>query len=149
MRQLAFLALAIIALAFGAMNANGAHAADLAADTSIELATGPSLLDVWQLHSVLGIETSMPATLLVSADLRASGKAPCNSYFASVELGEGTIVFGAIAATRMACSVRIVSAEEAYFGALERVRSYVVESNTLTLKDASGVTILSYERAAA
>lgn len=120
-----------------------------ATTSTLEVAASPSLLDLtWELHSIMGVETALPTTLAISGDLRAGGKGPCNSYFASVELGDGTVAFGGIAATRMACSVRVMSAEQAFFGALERSRAYAIDGDRLTLSDDKGTALLTFKRSA-
>ncbi|WP_058556598.1 META domain-containing protein [Thiohalocapsa sp. ML1] len=75
-----------------------------------------------------------------------AGKA-CNMYRGgySVE-GERFVLEGPIAATKMACVGPEGTSEQeaAYFAALERVASYTISGDTLTLKDADGSTLARF-----
>jgi len=120
---------------------------DIAGSTTLEVSTSPSLVDVvWELQSFGGAPASGQVTLSISSDLRAGGKAACNNYFASVELGEGMVSFGAVAATRMLCAIQAMSAEQAFFDALKRVRSYTLDSDRLMLAGADGKPVLGFRR---
>ncbi len=118
------------------------------AASTLDVAASPSVLDVtWDLDLLEGARVDRPVSLAISADLRAGGRAPCNSYFASAELGDGTLTFGAIAATRMACAPEVMSAERVYFGALANVRAYAIDGDTLTLAGETGTPLLVFRRA--
>jgi heat shock protein HslJ len=75
-----------------------------------------------------------------------AGKA-CNMYRGgySVE-GDRFVLEGPIAATKMACVGPEGAGEQeaAYFAALERVASYNISGDTLTLKDADGATLARF-----
>lgn len=118
-------------------------------NTTLEVATSPALVDVvWELQSIAGAPAGSPVTLSISSDLRAGGKAPCNSYFASVELGEGEVSFGAVAATRMLCAPGAMAAEQAFFSALDAVRAYALDGDRLTLAGADGKPVLGFRQQA-
>ena len=83
-------------------------------------------------------------------DGQLAGRA-CNNYRGGYERDDGGLrLVGPIAATRMACPEPdgIMAQEAAYFAALERVASYQIDGDRLTLKDADGATLARFEAGA-
>lgn len=72
------------------------------------------------------------------SDSEVSGKGPVNQYNASVALGQGTITVNPIAATKMSGPDDAMAAERAYFAALQKVTSWEVSEETLSLSDVTG-----------
>ncbi len=67
-------------------------------------------------------------------DGKVNGKAGCNSFFGSYELGEGNqLDFGPMGATKMACPDMDI--EVFFFTMLDSTRIYTIEGNKLSLKD--------------
>ena len=64
---------------------------------------------------------------------RVAGRGACNRFFGAAELGDATIHFGAIGATRMACSEAIMNLEQKYFDALQAAERYEREGNGLRI----------------
>jgi heat shock protein HslJ len=69
-------------------------------------------------------------TLQFGADGRAAGKAGCNQYSGPYQLGDGTLSFGAMIATKMACDEPVMAIEQAYLHALAKVTHYQVRNES-------------------
>jgi putative lipoprotein len=99
----------------------------------------PAILDITWVAATIGGNPTAPnvqSSLSIAADMRAGGRGGCNSWFAQAELGDGTLVFSAVAATRMACTSETATAQEtAWFAALAATRSYRVDGDKLVLLD--------------
>lgn len=72
-----------------------------------------------------------------------SGISGCNSYSGGYETDGGSISFGPIATTLMACEGTLLDQEQLYLSLLAESDSYVVEGDTLTLRS-SGTVLVSY-----
>jgi heat shock protein HslJ len=70
--------------------------------------------------------------LTFTAD-QASGSSGCNTYGAPFQAIGGSITFGAISSTEMACARRVMAAEAAYLRALEGSTTYKATHTTLHL----------------
>ncbi len=81
-----------------------------------------------------------------SAEGRVSGSAGCNSYFGSYEVDEGTITFGLLGATLMAClePEGVMEQEAAYFAALDSVVTYHIQGDKLEMGDTDGALVLQF-----
>jgi heat shock protein HslJ len=75
-----------------------------------------------------------------------SGRSACNQYGGQLELVDGTLRFGAMSMTEMACEEPVMALEAAYIAALSHVRSAVRDGTRLTLAG-EGVA-LEFERLA-
>jgi putative lipoprotein len=99
----------------------------------------PAILDITWVASTIGgnpVAPSIQSSLSIAADMRAGGRGGCNSWFAQAELGESTLAFSAVAATRMACLSEAATAQEtAWFAALAATRSYRLDGDKLVLLD--------------
>jgi heat shock protein HslJ len=77
--------------------------------------------------SSLTVDDDVPVTLSVNGDT-VSGRAPCNTYRGSFELGaDGSVEIDGLALTRMACPGSAMEAEDEYVAALEQVDHAEVE----------------------
>ena len=103
-------------------------------------------------YDVSGTATAVPAGTRVDAkfaDGRVSGFAGCNVYNAPVTISGATIKVGAAATTLMACDADKTALEKAYLGNLATAATFTATSDTLTMFDSAGKSILVYSAAAA
>jgi heat shock protein HslJ len=98
----------------------------------------------WRL-SALGGEEPEPGVSLTFDGERLRGEGPCNRYFGGYVLDEGVAALGvgAVAATRRACPR--LDFEQRYFALLTEVKGYRIEHATLTLLDAEGAALMTFE----
>ena len=89
--------------------------------------------------------TNPPTLLLTSSGTQVSGFAGCNRLAGTYKLGSGTLEFGPLVLTRMACPS--MELEARYTAALGRVRQYRLERDRLVLL-ADGGTLAQFEPAA-
>ena len=92
----------------------------------------------WVLESMNGREVKLKEltseVFMTLEDGKVNGKAGCNSFFGSYELGEGNqLDFGPMGATKMACPDMDI--EVFFFTMLDSTRIYTIEGNKLSLKD--------------
>ncbi|HXV70157.1 MAG TPA: META domain-containing protein [Acidimicrobiia bacterium] len=100
----------------------------------------------WQLveleRSALVEATSIDLTI---DDEQASGSSGCNSYTGPASVSDGEMALGPdFAVTFMACGEEVMSQEQRYLEALTRVTAYEMASTQLTLKDAQGIVLLTF-----
>ncbi len=108
----------------------------------------------WSLttYDVSGTATAVPAGMRVDATFaegKVAGSSGCNVYNAPVTISEATIEVGPAATTSMACDEDRTSLEQAYLGNLANAATFTATSDTLTLFDSSGTSILIFAAAAA
>ncbi len=103
---------------------------------------------LWTVTSIGGKPASSerPITLTIASDMRASGHAGCNNYFAETSIEGSSIAFGPAAATRMACAPDLMTQENAYLSALGAVTSFELDNLQLRLLDAAGVPLVGLVR---
>lgn len=103
---------------------------------------------LWKVTSIGGnpVSADRPVTLVIAADMRASGHSGCNNYFAETSIERNSMTFGPAAATRMACAADLMVLEEAYFAALNAVASFELDAVRLRLLDAAGVPLVGLVR---
>lgn len=92
----------------------------------------------WVLESMNGREVKLKEptseVFMTLEDGKVNGKAGCNSFFGSYELGEeNQLDFGPMGATKMACPDMDI--EVFFFTMLDSTRIYTIEGNKLSLKD--------------
>lgn len=111
--------------------------------------TSPVITDqIWTLKELEGQPLDStgllnpPTLLLATSDSRMSGNAGCNRMAGSYTLGAGTIEFGPLAMTRMACPA--MGLETRFTSALAAVRQYRIETNQLLLL-ADGRVVARFE----
>jgi heat shock protein HslJ len=77
---------------------------------------------------------AQPEVTLTYSDGRISGRAGCNSYFASAKgQAPGEIAVGPAGATRMACPPDVMAVEKRFLGILPHVDRYAFLAGQLTL----------------
>ena len=93
--------------------------------------------------------SSTEPTLVLAADGSASGSAGCNTYHGTYTTGSNTLAFGPLATTMKHCGDQVMSEEHAFLEAMGKVKGYAIEGTQLTLTDAGGATLLTFEAPAA
>jgi heat shock protein HslJ len=90
------------------------------------------------------VATHRPASMLLSAQGRASGSGSCNQWFAPYRLKGQAVSFGQIGSTRIGCDGPIGAQERAYFDILKSVDRYSRGGGggTLMLATPQGQTII-------
>jgi len=78
-------------------------------------------------------------------DGQVSGSGGCNNYFSAYELDGNSLTLGPIGATRMMCEDEVSQWEMEFFAALETVAGYTITRGTLTLTDAGGSTLITFQ----
>ncbi len=68
----------------------------------------------------------------------------CNTGSATVSLGEGTITFGPLALTKMACEQPLMDLESSVLSVLSGDVTFEIEARTLTITSSSGSAGLQY-----
>lgn len=83
-------------------------------------------------------------TLQVAGD-KVAGKGGCNRYFGGItQQGDGVLTLGAMGATRMMCIGDDMNKEMEYLQKLEKVATYSINGNQLTLSDANKAALLTF-----
>jgi heat shock protein HslJ len=72
-------------------------------------------------------------TLAFSTDGKVSGSGGCNTFTGTVTISGKTIKFGALAATKKACSDEVNAQEAAYFNALEQAHTFEMRATSLLI----------------
>jgi heat shock protein HslJ len=106
---------------------------------------GTWTLDAASLGSLAADASSGTNVTVVFADGQASGASGCNTFIGSYEAtDDGSLKFGPLASTMMACEAPLMAVETAYLGALDKVSAFAVDGDLtltgddLTLSYASG-----------
>ena len=106
-----------------------------------ETVSGYSNTDtVWRLVEIDGAATSEIVTLQFPEKGRISGKAPCNRYFGAQTVPYPWFKAEAVGSTKMACPN--LSAEAAYFSALQDMSLAEVSGDTLILSNDAGRSLV-------
>lgn len=111
----------------------------------------PDLADTqWVVEDIdgRGIVDRVESSLNIDANDRVSGFGGCNRYFSDVTTADGTIAFGLIGSTRMACPEAVMDQEQKFFAALGASRSFRQDTLTglLYFQDEAGQDILRLRR---
>ncbi len=111
-------------------------------------AAGSLLGTVWLLEDVggAGVMDYARATLEFPEAGKVVGRGSCNRFFGSVEIGGGTIAFGPLGSTRMACTEAVMNQENRYLKALEAASTYSLEGPYLFLHTAATRKALRFAR---
>ena len=137
-----FMLIAVMVLS-ACSSAGGSPAASAAAS-----AGGAATLDgtKWNLTTIGGtaIAAGTVPTLEFGTGGMVSGLAGCNQFTGSATIGEGTIEFGPLASTRMACPDEATTQlETQYLAALDEAATWTMEGDSLTI---GGATELVYAK---
>jgi putative lipoprotein len=109
----------------------------------------PIVGQVWSLQFIDGIGgVESKATFHVDENGKVTGQAPCNRYFANAEIKGSALTIGKPGATMMACEAKLMTQEQAFFNALEKVAGFKVENGRLILTAADGRELLRFAAAA-
>ena len=83
-----------------------------------------------------------------SAKNAFSGNAGCNNLFGGYTAANGSLKFGGVASTRMACFAPIMTREKIMIEALNRTAAYGFDNGALVLLDAQNKPLLKAVRSA-
>jgi copper homeostasis protein (lipoprotein) len=90
--------------------------------------------------------TDQPPELELAADSdRLSGSGGCNRLMGGYQLKGDRLRFSQLASTQMACPEAAMAFEQRYTRALERVRRWSIDGNSLLLQDKRGRTLLVFQ----
>jgi heat shock protein HslJ len=98
----------------------------------------------WRAITVNGVAVSGPT--LVVAGTRASGTGGCNNYGGEVVVAGRSLKFQKMMSTLMACDDTKMKLEGAYHAALRDVVQFELLDGQLELKNAAGVSILTFRK---
>jgi heat shock protein HslJ len=138
---------ALVGLAAAAMLAIALPGAAFAQDDTGATPEGAT----WSLtaYSVDGAETAVPENVEASLrmeDGEATGNGGCNAFFGTYELDGADLSFaGEVGSTMMMCEPDAQAVEDAYLPLLGGVTTWAMDSNVLSLSDASGAAVLTFE----
>jgi heat shock protein HslJ len=76
---------------------------------------------------------------------KVSGTGGCNRFNGPISIEDDAIQIGPLATTKMMCEGKS-ELESQYFAALEAARSFVVQSNILTLKAEDGHDLIKFKK---
>jgi len=102
----------------------------------------------WRVREIGGetIEQAAAPTLDIAADGAVAGQGGCNRYRGSATLGDGTVAFSPLAATRMACPEPAMAIEHRFFEALAAARRFRAQQGGLLLLDGNDLVLMRLER---
>jgi len=102
----------------------------------------------WQVEDINGqaMGPGARATLRFDTPATVSGSGGCNKYSGGVRSQSGTVMFGPIQTTRMACPEPAMKQEAAFFDGLVGARGVEVDDNTLYFLDVSGTRSVRFVR---
>ncbi len=81
-----------------------------------------------------------------SPDGQMAGSASCNRYFASYTVDGGNLTIGQTGSTMMACEpVEVMEQEAQFLTALGSAATWQIEGDMLTINDAAGATVLTFQ----
>jgi heat shock protein HslJ len=103
----------------------------------------------WAAEEIAGqpVPPGVEVTLTLDG-ARAFGRSGCNRFTGEASLGSGTLRFGEVAGTRMACPPPAMAVEQAVHAAFERTRLFVIDGSRskLRLMDEAGATLMVLSR---
>lgn len=109
---------------------------------NIEMQDGSDLDGSWKVIQIdgLGSFNDFPTFVFDREEMKVSGYAGCNNYFASYELKGAEITFGEAGSTRKMCQSMVV--EDAFLKKLKAIAYYKVVKSELHLFDAKDKMIM-------
>ena len=114
-----------------------------------DVAAAPALVGTAWLAEEIGgnaVVEGLESTLRIETATTVSGNGGCNRYFGPVTIGNGTMRFGPLAATRMACPPEVDNQEQRFLDALSHVATFTADGSVLVLADEAGTPLLSLRR---
>lgn len=145
MKQNPFLvALMVSMLALMGCAGFDASSSDTANNASLEN-TYWKLVTVGGHQSVVSGKAREAHFVLHAEGARLAGSTGCNNLVGSYERKGGQLSFGQLASTRMACPDELMMLERNFLNALGDVASWEVVGETLTLDNAQGEELASFE----
>jgi heat shock protein HslJ len=76
---------------------------------------------------------------------KASGTGGCNRFNGPISIEDDAVQIGPLASTRMTCEGK-AETETQYFAALEAARSFVLDRDSLVLKDEDGHVLVKFKK---
>lgn len=110
-----------------------------------ETPAAPSIFDAtWLVDDIEGIALGGEAgvTFVVGEDGKVSGKGPCNSYFGTAEIRDGTIKIADIGSTLMGCAPELMEREKKFLEVLGKAARFRVGIGKLILSDSAAKDIM-------
>ena len=126
---------AVVMLAAGCRSAEAPPTGHPTAESSTSLVGTSWVAEDIDGRGVLG---GVQSTLTFADGQRIAGRAACNQYFGSAELGEGTLRLKPAGATRMACPPEVMEQETRFLETLGTVTRFRFDGGKLLLLDESG-----------
>ena len=106
------------------------------------------LMGAWRIHSISGVMNLDQA--MTSFEVNENGQivttVGCNRIMGKAEIAEGSIKFGSLISTRMACPGPLEDVETKYLLALDAARSYSIDDDQMQFRNASGAKIVVFFR---
>jgi heat shock protein HslJ len=104
----------------------------------------------WVLVDISGAAANAAKTTLkFGAASKVSGSGGCNDYNGGVRLQSGTVMFGPIQTTRMACAPPIMQQETRYFDVLVGARGVELDGASLYFLDITNSRTAHFSKATA
>ena len=102
-------------------------------------------------QAVVTLIAGSEISLNFGADGQVSGNAGCNGYGGGYQVQGANLKIGPLVNTSMACASPegVMDQETKYLAALQNAATYVIEGNTLTIRDAGGAMQVVATKAAA
>ncbi len=109
----------------------------------IDAAGTIQLSGTYDVTSVNSTKNAINQTMIFSAlEKKVNGMAGCNSYFGNYTLDLYAINFNGVGSTKKMCADNEMTAENAFFKALDNTGSYSIENDVLTLYSKTDRTVL-------
>jgi putative lipoprotein len=93
-----------------------------------------------------GVIDNLQSTIRFDTDGRVSGMGGCNRYFGSVTIDGGSISFGPLGATQMACPPAIMDQEDRFLRALANARRFETKNGLLYVFGDGQAPLLRFSR---
>jgi putative lipoprotein len=104
----------------------------------------------WRAREIAGVELvrGSDVTLEIANRGKVTGSGGCNRYFSQARIGDGSIRFGQVGSTRMACAPRLMDQEASFFDALQSTRRFELRrgGRSLLLLNRRGETVARFSR---
>ena len=101
--------------------------------------SSPALAGGWKLVSYNSTPALPEVDTTITFDAeRMSGSVGCNSFGGDYKVSGGSITFGPVMSTMMACDENVMQQEAAVLGVLVETVNFKMDGNTLTITSADG-----------